>query len=187
MESLKCVCVGDGAVGKTCMLMSYSMDAFPEDYVPTIFDNYTAMCMVDGKPTSLGLWDTAGQEDYDNLRPLGYHATDIFIVCYSVDLPSSLRNVKEKWVREIQFHCPDTPFIVVGTKADVRSQADKDGLTFVDFADAKKIGAEVGADRVMECSAKTQNGLAEVFDEVLKVGLANKYEPKKRKKLCVLL
>jgi Ras-related C3 botulinum toxin substrate 1 len=52
--------------------------------------------MVDGKPISLGLWDTAGQEDYDRLRPLSYPQTDVFLVCFSIVSPPSYDNVLSK-------------------------------------------------------------------------------------------
>ena len=52
--------------------------------------------MIGGEPYTLGLFDTAGQEDYDRLRPLSYPQTDVFLVCYSVVSPSSFENVKEK-------------------------------------------------------------------------------------------
>ncbi|KAI2571538.1 RHOJ isoform 1 [Pan troglodytes] len=88
-KMLKCVVVGDGAVGKTCLLMSYANDAFPEEYVPTVFDHYAVTVTVGGKQHLLGLYDTAGQEDYNQLRPLSYPNTDVFLICFSVvwDLP----------------------------------------------------------------------------------------------------
>ena len=65
-------------------------NAFPPEYAPTVFDNYTARTSVDGDHVALGLWDTAGQEEYDRLRPLSYPNTDAFLVCFSVTSPASL-------------------------------------------------------------------------------------------------
>lgn len=84
MRYLKCVAVGDGAVGKTSMLISYTTNQFPGDYVPTVFDNYTTTVMVDNETVNLGLWDTAGQDEFAHVRKVAYPNTDIFFIIFSV-------------------------------------------------------------------------------------------------------
>lgn len=116
--------VGDGAVGKTCLLYSYMNNQFPETYVPTVFDNYSLDVEIDGKTIQLGLWDSAGQEDYDRIRPLSYPSTNVFLICYSVTSPTSLENVKSKWYPEVAHHCSGVPIILVGTKEDLRNDED---------------------------------------------------------------
>lgn len=69
----------------------------------------------------LALWDTAGQEDYDRLRPLSYPDTDVILMCFSVDSPDSLENIPEKWTPEVKHFCPNVPIILVGNKKDLRN------------------------------------------------------------------
>lgn len=191
MQNIKCVVVGDGAVGKTCLLISYTTNAFPGEYIPTVFDNYSSNVMVDGRPINLGLWDTAGQEDYDRLRPLSYPQTDVFLLCYSIISPASFENIKSKWHPEVSHHCPGVPIILVGTKADLRNdpatqqQLASKGLRIIDPQQAERMAKEIGAVCHMECSALTQEGLKQVFDTAIRAGL-NKPKRKKKSKCNVL-
>jgi len=188
MQSIKCVVVGDGAVGKTCLLISYTTNAFPGEYIPTVFDNYSANGMVDGKPVNLGLW-----EDYDRLRPLSYPQTDVFfLIAFSIISPHSFDNVKSKWWPEIQHHAPNVPLILVGTKSDLRndqatvSQLASKGLRVITQEEAHQRQKEIGAVSYLECSALTQEGLKTVFDEAIRAALQGKKKPK-AKGGCIVL
>jgi len=192
MQNIKCVIVGDGAVGKTCLLISYTTNAFPGEYIPTVFDNYSANVMVDGRPVNLGLWDTAGQEDYDRLRPLSYPQTDVFLVAFSIISPHSFDNVKSKWWPEIQHHAPGVPIILVGTKSDLRNdqsmiqQLQAKGMSIIKEEEARQRAEDIGAVKYLECSALTQEGLKNVFDEAIRAAL-NKPKASSKKGGCVLL
>lgn len=195
MNNVKCVVVGDGAIGKTCLLISYTSNAFPIDYVPTVFDNYACNVMVDGKPVALGLWDTAGQEDYDRLRPLSYPQTDVFLIGYSIMSPISFSNIKQKWWPEVRHHAPGVPIVLVGTKQDLRADQNmvrhlnNHGLAPVSTDAGAKLAQEIGAIRHVECSAMTQENLKACFDEVIRVGLSYKFNKnsKSKKGGCVVL
>jgi len=168
MQNIKCVVCGDGAVGKTCMLICYTTSTFPTEYIPTVFDNYQASVMVENRPVSLGLWDTAGQEDYDRLRPLSYPQTHVFLICFSVDSPTSFENVKTKWYQEIQYYAPGVPFILVGTKVDLRDEAPGGASNFISTAQGEALCKELKGYKYVECSAAKAINLKQVFDEAIR-------------------
>mmetsp|Transcript_2767 Transcript_2767/g.4174 ORF Transcript_2767/g.4174 Transcript_2767/m.4174 type:complete len:194 (+) Transcript_2767:66-647(+) len=180
MEDIKSVVVGDGTVGKTCLLISYTSDKYDDSYIPTIFDTYSCNVLLDNRPVSLGLWDTAGQEDYDRLRPLSYPKTDVFIVCFSLNNRLAFENVRNKWYPEIRHYCPDTPWIIVGTKSDLRNEwNDKD---LVSTFEGQNLAGELGAWGYYECSARTGDGVKPVFDNAIRYAIMGKNEILKQKR-----
>lgn len=150
--SRKVTTVGDGMVGKTCLLITYTKNEFPHEYVPTVFDNHQCTITVDGNPNYVTLWDTAGQEDYERLRPLSYpnvsnpdsrtvrlrsnaflspRQTECFLLCYSIASKTSYDNVLAKWFPEIRHFSPHVPIILVGECETVPpALAETDCLSF---------------------------------------------------------
>ncbi len=187
---IKIVVVGDGAVGKTSLLVTYSQNWFPEDYRPSVFANYTVNDMYEDQVVTLQLWDTAGQSDYDRLRPLSYLETNCFILCYSSVNPVSFANVESKWYPELRFHCPDTPTVLVATKIDmredneiVRKLQDKEQAP-ITYDMGKALKETIGAYDFIEASAKTQKNLKQVFNSCIRSVLhqATENESKKTKR-----
>ncbi|CAN1810554.1 Rac-like GTP-binding protein 7 [Linum perenne] len=192
---IKCVTVGDGAVGKTCMLISYTSNTFPtvpfqmdfwvfcQDYVPTVFDNFSANVVVDGSTVNLGLWDTAGQEDYNRLRPLSYRGADVFLLAFSLISRASYENIHKKWIPELRHYAPNVPIVLVGTKLDLRDDKqyliDHPGATPITAAQGEELRKMVGAVAYIECSSKTQQNVKTVFDAAIKIALR---PPKPKKK-----
>ena len=155
-----------------------------EDYIPTVFDNYSANVTVDGKSVALGLWDVAGAEDYGRLRPLTYPNTDVFLIAFSIISPASYENVLSKWYKELQdqqaIDITTIPIILVGTKLDLRDDpgtlaklAEK-SLAPVSFEKGEELKGKIGARKYMECCAKTQKGVKQVFDEAIRAKLHQK-------------
>ena len=175
-DQVKLVMGGDGAVGKTCMLITYTTKEFPKEFVPTVFDNYEDNHMIDGKPVSLGLWDVGGREDYDRLRPLSYPGTHVHVVCFSLVTPSSFDNVTQKWFPELAHHSPGVPILLVGTKMDLRSdevvisRLREKGQAPITYDQGLELAQRLGAVGYRECSSLTQENLQDVFETAGKIG-----------------
>jgi len=169
----KMLIVGDGAIGKTCLISRMTNKVIDwkdePDYEPTTFDNFIVeMEHPDGKGTLMAeVWDTAGQEAFEQLRLMSYPDTKIFMVGYSAICSASLSNVEEKWIPEItkqtqQTAAEDSPWIIlVGTKCDLRQvYADKgDAASLVPLADAEAVARRIGACKWIETSAKQHQGV----------------------------
>eukprot|EP01126_Amoeba_proteus_P008514 TRINITY_DN13162_c0_g1_i2.p1 TRINITY_DN13162_c0_g1~~TRINITY_DN13162_c0_g1_i2.p1 ORF type:complete len:218 (-),score=37.25 TRINITY_DN13162_c0_g1_i2:183-836(-) len=189
--TMQCIVVGDGTVGKTCLLIAFTTNRFPATYIPTVFDNHFTNMIVDGIVISLGLYDTAGQEEYDNLRSLSYADADVFLLTYAINNRISFKNVRDKWAPEVTRCCPNVPFILVGSKMDLRNRLTppvEDGVRgevlcdgtstpacdFVREEEAFNLAQELNANGNFECSALTRQGLHQIFTEAVKVVLKKK-------------
>merc|ERR1712142_1002973 len=125
------------------------------------------------------------------LRPLSYPQTDVFLVCFSVIANSSFENVKTKWVPEIQHHAPNVPILLVGTKSDLRKdentikQLNSRQQSMVAVDSAQRMAKEIGAVNFLECSALTQEGLKQVFDDAIRAAMSK--PTKAAGKKCLVL
>lgn len=175
------------------------IQAVMKAYIPTVFENYVTQVQFDGKMVELALWDTAGQEEYDRLRPLSYPESDVILIVFSIDFPTSLANVQDKvcaslltplmfpdlwpntqWFPEVSHFCEGTPLILVGTKIDLRKDEQTrrmlgaQGTTPVTPEQGAAIAKEIGA-KYMECSAKTGQGVRDVFALALRESMRSRW------------
>ncbi|CAL1602388.1 unnamed protein product [Knipowitschia caucasica] len=191
-RAVSCVLVGDGAVGKTSLVVSYTTNGYPTEYVPTAFDNFTVVVVVDGRPVRLQLCDTAGQrwgledgdinDELERLRPLCYQNADVFLLCYSVVRPGSFHNLTQRWLPEIRLQRPHAPLLLVGTQVDLREdvqvliQLAQNQQRPVGMEEGRRLALELGAAGFWECSALTQKDLKDTFDAAILASLGERDE-----------
>ena len=121
---VKIVVVGDGAVGKTCLITTFGENRFPSEYEPTVNDTYEVKINYEevGEVT-LKLWDTAGQDEFKSVRPIAYNGANAFIVCFDLSAKHTLQNATDKWRKELGNLGPrQCPKVLVGTKKDLRDE-----------------------------------------------------------------
>ncbi|CAO3628134.1 unnamed protein product [Cunninghamella blakesleeana] len=169
----KLVIIGDGNCGKTSLLSVFAHGSFPSGHVPTVFETYVKDFDVNGDHVELSLWDTAGQEDYDRLRPLSYPDTNVLLIAFAVDSPDSLDNITEKWLPEIKKYCPGKPYILVACKSDLRDdpvtveELSKINSRPVSKEEGIEMAKTIQASGYVECSSKEGLGVPNVFEEAM--------------------
>nr|XP_005577162.2 rho-related GTP-binding protein RhoD isoform X1 [Macaca fascicularis] len=180
VRSVKVVLVGDGGCGKTSLLMVFADGAFPESYTPTVFERYMVNLQVKGRPVHLHIWDTAGQDDYDRLRPLFYPDASVLLLCFDVTSPNSFDNIFNRWYPEVNHFCKKVPIIVVGCKTDLRKDKSlvnklrRNGLEPVTYHRGQEMARSVGAVAYLECSARLHDNVHAVFQEAAEVALSSR-------------
>ncbi|KAG7334844.1 hypothetical protein KOW79_001440 [Hemibagrus wyckioides] len=166
----KIVVVGDTQCGKTALLHVFAKDSYPENYVPTVFENYTASFEIDKHRIELNMWDTSGSSYYDNVRPLAYPDSDAVLVCFDISRPETLDSVTKKWQAEAQEYCPNAKLVLVGCKLDMRTdvstlrELSKQRLIPVTHEQGSLRARELGAVAYVECSSRMcVNSVRDVF------------------------
>ena len=171
MHTVKCVVVGDSGVGKTCLLIAYTSNSFPEDYIPTTFELFCANLMIQSKSVRIDLWDTRGHEEYDRLRPISYSDTDVFLLCFSVVSVVTFDHIRTKWIDEVRRHSPTSKVFLVGTKTDLRNdpatleRLKDEKVDCVTLEKGQELARELGVCGYVEVSARTQSGVKDVFEK----------------------
>ncbi|CAL8265108.1 rho-related GTP-binding protein RhoN [Gadus morhua] len=174
MDSLgsrcKIVVVGDTQCGKTALLHVFAKDCYPENYVATVFENYTASFEIDKQRIELNMWDTSGSSYYDNVRPLAYPDSDAVLICFDISRPETLDSVMKKWHAETQEFCPNAKVVLVGCKLDMRTdmgtlrELSKQRLIPVPHEQGSTIARQMGAVAYVECTSKvSENSVRDVF------------------------
>ncbi|XP_052667189.1 LOW QUALITY PROTEIN: rho-related GTP-binding protein RhoD [Harpia harpyja] len=192
---VKAVVVGDGGCGKTSLLVAFARGDFPKVYVPTVFEKYTASLQVGGKPVKIHLWDTAGQEDYDRLRPLSYSGANVVLICFDVTDPNSYENILTKWYPEVNHFCKGVPVLLVGCKTDLRQdravlrKLQEKRLEHITYQQAKAMARQVHAVSYLECSARYQENVGDIFAEACSAAISAARRNQRRRRPrrgCVL-
>ncbi|KAK5163776.1 uncharacterized protein LTR77_010450 [Saxophila tyrrhenica] len=179
----KIVLIGDSGVGKTCLLKRFCQGVFLDEYTPTTFDNHVDNVELDGKYMHVALRDTAGaQGSYDDLRRASYRDAHVVLICFAINDPYSLMNVERKWYRETMELCPKTPTLLVGLQLDQPiTTLDMVQKRLVAQKESVAVGRTIGARKYFECSAKTGEGVRDLFEYATRTAVAYGTKPSKKK------
>lgn len=118
----------------------------------------------------------------DRHRPNFYPDTDVVLICFSIESRSTLKSVQTNWAPEVKFFCPDAHVVLVGIKKDTRNDSSEMKQELVTSQEGQAMAEQIHAFDYIECSAKSKEGVKEVFETAARAAL----QVKKGKKSCLL-
>lgn len=189
MKHIKCNVVGNSNRDNARLLVTHTTDVFPDEYVPPVFDDYSANINFEDQVIHLVLCQTPFYEDYKKLRPLSYPQTDVFIICFSLVSPKSLQDVEDDWVPDLKKHCPGVPYILVGLRSGLRDEFHQHeeeykakGWEPIQREKGEEMKEKIGAQCYIECDAKKNINVKEVFESAVRAALHKPSDEGKKKK-----
>ena len=162
--------VGDGAVGKTCLLAVLKNEDFPTSYLPNIYESDTREVQINGKTYSIFLSDTSGQLDYEEIRAIAYTTSarqskhSVICLCFALNNRVSFTNLEECWLPEINQKTPESSIILIGTKLDLREEGNPD---HVSKEEAIQLQQNHKMTAYIECSALRNINVDQIYPKII--------------------
>jgi small GTP-binding protein len=167
---VSCALIGDCAIGKTCLAVSYIRKRFLPEYVKTVYEKYSSSRTVDDREFELALWDTTGDFHMERIRQLVYTDVGVVIVCFSLVDPPSLQHIVSKWLPELHKYRVRAPIVLAGLKSDRRDGAHSQSR--IATAEGKALMRTIEARGYVECSARNGRGCSALFDAAIRAAVA---------------
>ncbi|XP_055953402.1 cell division control protein 42 homolog [Argiope bruennichi] len=177
LQVIKCKMGGPKGVGKTSLFQTYMTKKFPTPYDLMFLHHRSSpplkSATIKGISWTVELYDTI--DNYKNNRIIELKNAHVLLVCFSVVLPSSIENIKAEWIPQITYHCPETPYILVGTQIDLREdkrtieKLAENNQKPITYKEGTKLAADLKAVKYLECSAKAQKGLQELMEKAVQI------------------
>ncbi|KAJ5076587.1 rho-like family small gtpase [Anaeramoeba ignava] len=193
METYQVLFTGENGVGKTTLLMTYEQKKFPEEYIPSVFDNFLKQFQIKNQNFQIIFWDKGMDEEFhDKLTPLFFVEKDIIVICFAIDYYYSFENIESFWIPYIEKHGPNSKRILIGTKMDLRNnekkikKLKKRNEKLITKEEGIELANKIKAIKYFECSSLNQKGIETIFNEIALICFGKDRKEKEKKKGCIL-